>query len=504
LNYLDNSGEWRESEDLIELMPDGGAAALRCPNKVLFSPTLSANAGIKIVTKSNLVFTAYPLAVLFYDPSTGKRQLLATFKDGVKGQFVPPNRMIYPSAFHSALLDADLRITVTRGAIEWDTIVTRPLPATVTPQTYSMNPSTTLFQVQHAWTTPFPPKLGQITVSGMDDTSIDFGDLQFAPGRSFAWDGSAPDTNTPARITVMGGNDHPVAKSWQNGSPSVLSESVLWTNVQGLPAFVIDPVIVGGSGDYTFNTYSQVSHNTYWLQSSATFGGTVTFNSGCVIKRAPGATLTVSGAIVCNGTGLAPSIITSQDDKMYGEQVSSGCAVPDNAVALVTMVRAANVTGMNIRFAGWGIEFYGECCTDNRLFKDSSIESCTNGVYAFAANATIQNSAISCVKFPSLTANNGTVTGTWGSTYHQISLHEAAVAAMQSLTNSTKTTDLYNRDVNGYAVSYNPNCWMLGVKGLTSITVSNGVPAGNCGYTNINNPIWYSGGSCIITPQHAL
>src|SRR5262249_39360492 len=38
LNYIDSLGVWRESEDLIELTPDGGAAALRAPNKVYFSP----------------------------------------------------------------------------------------------------------------------------------------------------------------------------------------------------------------------------------------------------------------------------------------------------------------------------------------------------------------------------------------------------------------------------------------------------------------------------------
>jgi hypothetical protein len=214
LNYIDESGTWRESEDLLEMLPDGTAAARRCPNKVFLNPLLSAATGIKIVTKSNLVFNAYPLGVFFYDPTTGKRQLLAPLQNGVKGTFVPPNRMVYPSAFHSALMDADLRITVTKGAMECDTIITRP--PTVSPQTYSMEPSTTLLQVQHAWSTPAPPKLGQSFLpGGVSDTSIDFGDLTFAPGRFFDWDGGTSDTSTPAQINVVAGNDHPVAKSWQ-------------------------------------------------------------------------------------------------------------------------------------------------------------------------------------------------------------------------------------------------------------------------------------------------
>src|SRR5438045_2879338 len=35
LNYIEN-GQWRASEDLVELTPDGGAAALRMPNKLFF------------------------------------------------------------------------------------------------------------------------------------------------------------------------------------------------------------------------------------------------------------------------------------------------------------------------------------------------------------------------------------------------------------------------------------------------------------------------------------
>jgi hypothetical protein len=62
LNYLDAAGIWRESKDLIELTPDGGAASLQGPNKVFFNPSLSPTPGegLKIITRSNLVFATYP------------------------------------------------------------------------------------------------------------------------------------------------------------------------------------------------------------------------------------------------------------------------------------------------------------------------------------------------------------------------------------------------------------------------------------------------------------
>src|SRR2546428_5171324 len=41
LNYQDESGTWRESQNLIELMPDGSAAALRGSLKARFSANLN-------------------------------------------------------------------------------------------------------------------------------------------------------------------------------------------------------------------------------------------------------------------------------------------------------------------------------------------------------------------------------------------------------------------------------------------------------------------------------
>jgi len=59
LSFLDKaSGEWRLSQDLIELTPDGGAAAVQGPHQVYFKPDLSS--GITLVTKSNRVFVTKP------------------------------------------------------------------------------------------------------------------------------------------------------------------------------------------------------------------------------------------------------------------------------------------------------------------------------------------------------------------------------------------------------------------------------------------------------------
>ena len=534
LNYIDSNGAWQQSQDLIELTPDGGAAAVHLPNKVFFGPSLSTNSGFRLVTMSNLVFTTCPTAIYFYDPTTGKEQLLASLQNGIAGKLMPPNRILYSGAFQSDAIQADLRVTVTKGAMECDTVITHQLK--VSPQTFSMEPSTTLLQVRNTWSIPRPPdvSVGQTANGALADSYVDFGDFHLGRGRAFAWDGAIPtDTNTPARIDLGSQNpDVSVGKAWQIGNPSMLTESVLWTNVEPklsqLPlmassehrtietgktielacateskaGFVLDPIIVTGTGDYTFDTYNGA--NTFWLQSSASFGGTVTFNPGCIIKRAPGATLTVSAsattAIICNGTCSNPSIITIQDDNMYGEQTGTSCAAIDNAVALITEQIGGSVVGMNIRYAWEAVEFLGGmCCADNRNFKDSTIEACQTGLFAVSCNVTITNSAISSVPWPTTSYNNGTFSGSWGSTCGQVSLHGAVVAGMQALasgkTASSAALQLYNYSGNyptNFPISYNTNCWIYGLKGLTAICVSNSAA------------YWYQLGSVLITPKHIL
>jgi hypothetical protein len=487
LNYIDSNGAWQQSQDLIEFAQDGGATALRLPNKVFFGPTLSTNTGFKLVTMSNLVFTTCPTGIYFYDPTTGKEQLLASLQNGVGGKLLPPNRISYAGAFQSDVLQADLRVTVTKGAMECDTIITHQLK--VSPQTFSMDPSTTLLQVRHSWTIPAPPTLsiGQTPDGALADSRIDFGDFKFVRGRALAWDGTASaDTNATAQIDLVSANsDEPVGKTWQSGNPSVLVEAVPWADVQAKlvqlplmtkadskelkrpkkielattfdkasPGFVLDYIIVTGTGNFTFNAYNGT--NTYWLQSSANFAGIVTFNAGCVIKRAPGTTLTASyassGGPICNGTCSQPSIITVQDDNMYGEQTGTNCASTDTVTAFINEVRGASVTGMNIRYAGEALEFLGECCTDNRTFKDSTLESCTIGLFANACNVTITNSAISCVSTPTSTYNSGSFSGSWGSTCNQVSIHGAVVSGMQTLASTHSPSagiQLYTYGANG-------------------------------------------------------
>jgi hypothetical protein len=330
LNYVDPSGNWSESQNLIELTPSGGAAAQRCPNKVYFQSSLSsASGGITIITRSNLVLSTHPVGVYYYQSDTGKEVLLAPLADSVSPTLQPPNRILYESAFHSDLLEADLRITCTRSGLECDTVIRRQPAAR--PESFGLNPSRTLLQVRHAWIVAAVPALVSKEIPGeLSDTTIDFGDILFAPGRAFAWDGAEMETNTPAQIILVPpGRDKsqvPVGKAWQsaqNGGPAILIESVRWLDVQrelehlphmaavepsragraspaqppgsvnpagletksvqiasrghGSAGFVLDYVAVAPSADYTFETYVPGGGNTYFLTDNVVLDGNVTF-----------------------------------------------------------------------------------------------------------------------------------------------------------------------------------------------------------------------------------
>ena len=66
LQYQNENGQWLESQDLIELMDDGSAAALRGRHKVTFEPNLNTDGAVSITTASNRVFRTHVLARIFH------------------------------------------------------------------------------------------------------------------------------------------------------------------------------------------------------------------------------------------------------------------------------------------------------------------------------------------------------------------------------------------------------------------------------------------------------
>ncbi len=434
LNYLNDAGQLAQSQDLVELSAEGGAAAVHGPLKVHFNANLNSAGAITITTASNRVLRTRPLAVVLFDAASGQAALIAALQDCL-GEWVPPNQVVYKSAFGPL---ADVRLIYTKAGVESDVVL---LQQPRVPEGW--NPKTVRLEIWHEWLdAPEPHQTArlvhqesdpllrsQMAEPDLSDQVLDFNDLWFPTGAAFSTDAStATGTNTATQVRVPNFARVlgliPVAKSWVSlANRNVLIESVRWENLQTqlqrltltsqagtlhearaladyldqLPApptqpagqaisqaqsvyaptgVVIDWIAVSGSGSYTF------TNATYFVSSSTYFSGTLTFQPGCVIKFAPYAYLLTYGSIVCNGTSGSPSILTSEDDDLFGETLSWSTHNPGYAASQAVWdyftSYGSTFQGMRIRWAYTGIQMdsYSGGTVTNCTF-----EMCQTGVY---------------------------------------------------------------------------------------------------------------------------
>ncbi len=412
LEYWDDQANaWKDSQDLIEIQPAGGAAALHGRVKAYFKPNLNAPGAITLVD-SNRVFRCEPISLFYYDEAQDKTVPLAGLKD-CSAELLPPNQIVYKSVLDK--ISADYVVTYTKGAIEAELVLRqRPKP----PEYYGLNSNTTTLEWWTQWQSPQPSQTPVPIVPelGFDDSLLDFGGgLIFPRGRAFATGNEPPRSPaTPATISMPNPNQPgfiPVAKHWNDlTNASVMVEAVLWTNIAptlsslpevaqaGRPAAqdrllcmrdavnrpgrtepgkrtkpillasatdyrpkgaVLDWEQIYGGTDYTFG-YPGAAY-TYSITNNVTFTGTVTLWDGATLKFSPWMELVVSGSLTCNGSSFSPTILTSQDDDLYGQTLPWSTHLPSKAagVALYLSYLSApstTVKGLLVRWAHCGIQ----------------------------------------------------------------------------------------------------------------------------------------------------
>jgi hypothetical protein len=464
LNYRDESGQWRESRDLIELTDDGGAAALQGSHKVHFQPNLNTPGVISITTVSNRVLRTHILGLYYFDAATGQSALIGAVQDSI-GELFPPNQIIYHDAFDG--IKADVRYTFTRAGFESDVILReRPLP----PQVFGLNPANSRLEIWHEFLNP-PRLQKQVRVlkqqsdatlrqsmvePDLTDETLDFGDLWFPLGRAYAWDTvSNTRTNVPAQIQRIGPGSHTdallVAKQllvlekrnvlietvdWRDIEPKmeslsrpgrVASASRLksrWATGRQLPSrrvaggkppsreikvasvpytppgFVIDYVAYNLSHPPAFE-----SGVTYYVSGAVYTGDVLTFESGCILKFASGTyLLTHGGGVICNGTTSSPSIFTSRDDDLYGEPIVESTGHPVYAANpvlwLYYLASGARVNGAKIRWANTAVRFDPVNDGSSHTFQNSALEQSGTGLHATGSTVSIINSTQCGVQTP--------------------------------------------------------------------------------------------------------
>lgn len=434
LNYFDSaSGQWKLSQDLIELTPDGGAAAIRGPHRAYFKPDLAS--GFTLVTKSNRVFATRPLGIFYFDSISGQSVELAPLNVSATGELHPPNQIIWKSAFDSDAVQADLRVTYTRFGFECDVVYTRkPKP----PEAWApaLNPETTQLQVRHVWfNCPAPINANQRHLkSNLYDEVFDFGDLWFPTGKAFAEDGNrSGDEKKAAQINLPRPEEEEnsilVAKQWRKMGKSEihLTESVMWKDVvtelsrlpemaevsgktkkiemsfkkddledssstynekssillakapYREPGFVTDYITVGSGGDYDFTP------GTYYISGNVSLNGSVTFNKqigDIVLKYTSGSYLLISGTIsVISGSG-SKIILTSENEDIFGERFNWSTGNPSYSANIALWLYNLSggtrlVDGFRIRWSQTAVSVSGNLVV---TLANSMLQWCQTGV----------------------------------------------------------------------------------------------------------------------------
>ena len=184
MHYQDpKSGQWVESQEVIEGFP-GGAIARQGQHQVIFANDLATAGAIDMQTPDGKRLTSHVLGLSYFDAATGTNVLIAEVTN-CQGRILPPNQVIYEDAFDS--INACVRYTYTRSGLEQDIILEEAPPP---PEAYSLNPETTRLVVMTEFINPPQPTIQQSLAedSGggpLEDDALDFGTMRMGPGTGF-------------------------------------------------------------------------------------------------------------------------------------------------------------------------------------------------------------------------------------------------------------------------------------------------------------------------------
>lgn len=177
LNYQ-KDGQWLESKEEIEVLPQGGAAATQGVHQAYF-PADIHEGKIELITSDGMHLQSRPMGIS-YDDGT-KTVLISELKNSV-GELVGSNQVVYPDAFTD--FKADLVCTYRRGGFESDVVFREQPPG---PEQYGLNPKTTQLQfLTEFFETPEPRQTAVTNRDGSVDTTLQFGKTIMGHGKAFS------------------------------------------------------------------------------------------------------------------------------------------------------------------------------------------------------------------------------------------------------------------------------------------------------------------------------
>ena len=361
LCYQQN-GQWVDSQEQINILPDGSAAATNGQNQAYF-PADIYNGVIKLEAHDGIELQSQPVALSYDDGSN--TVIIAALTNSI-GQLISSNQVIYTNAFFG--VDADLLYTYRKGGFEQDVVLREQPP---TPESLGLNPQTATLQVLTEFFNPPQPTINSVnmqTEAGeMTDDNLDFGATKIIPGKAFLLGTNEPDVAVtkewanlngrqllvesapvesmandlnelptpatavtlnvkfPKALTAMRLPKHRLAKT----NRSFISASKVTLPTKGM---VLDYVTINsGLTNYVFR-----GDTTYYISGTVDLFGTNIMEGGTVLKYASTASLYLMESspltspqpvIIWPSTPYRPAILTAHNDNTVGDTVSSGGAV---------------------------------------------------------------------------------------------------------------------------------------------------------------------------------
>jgi hypothetical protein len=451
LCYQQN-GQWMDSQEQINILPDGSAAATNGQYQAYF-PADIYNGIIKLVTPDGLQLQSQPLG-LSYDDGTNT-VLIAELTNSV-GELINSNQIIYANAFVG--IDADLLYTYRKGGFEQDVVFREQPP---TPEEFGMNSTNSRLQMLTEFLNPPSPmqKATSIkTVDGLQDATLIFGQMKMIRGKAFSVGPSSPQNDlrqipvykswvkvnnrdllieqTPyrrigAQLSYLPANTISFASSANSILHRLSTKRLLplaritqestnrmqlaMANIGHLRGVVLDYVTLDSAEDnYTFQ-----GDTTYYISGSVDLSGTTTLEGGTVIKFEAGgdASLVIDGTLNCEGGPYCPSVLTACDDNSIGDTIGSGSPSGyyagnaldlegSGAIDYVTILYAetgiyspgdVTVTNVQIMYCDYGTYIWSE---GNSIFENILVANVNTafGAYmassSFTENATVANCGV--------------------------------------------------------------------------------------------------------------
>ena len=534
LNHLVN-GQWVESSEQIDILPNGTAAATNGQHQAYFPGDIYSGV-IELVEPSGQHLRSRPIGLSYFD---GKNSVLIAELTNSVGIVVGNNQVVYPDAFTD--VRASLRYTYTKSGFEQDVILYQQPP---TPESLGLNPDTTRLEVLTEFFSPPQPTIQSSELSvqaglALTDQSLGFGAMQMVPGRAFLLGNDA--ANAGAQVSkqwlLMDGRQFLVEEvpvdaiadglaklpltAMNSGSAKTLhtaakhrvlppqrlavnnAAKTMMLAKAKFPAqgFVLDYQTINSSlTNYTFQ-----GDTTYYISGNVNLSGTNTVEGGAVLKYAAGTTIYAAyGGMNWLTSAYRPVVFTAKDDNSVGETITGSTGNPSGYYAqdvLNCYQITATISYFRVAYAKEALQ---AAYTAGINFYHGQLVNCQNGIQIQSGTVNMRNLLFANVQtnFPYI--NNATV-GVQNSTfsgssclvraagYSSLNLQNCILANVTQLTNSGfsaftlsgTNNGLYNSPAFGTATSSSP-VYPFQTVGAGSFYLTNGCGFYDAGTTNID------------------